>query len=184
MKIVVTPMCEKIVLWAGICDYTVNKFPDTEKNMDIAIVLAERETNMDSINISLNTFKQIKESINKISQIFKTDIDEETIEKIFKNNRDAYNIINNLDNIRYENKDINVKVYSNFLKDIVCDLGFNIINDENTDYNIVIYPDYLSNQISMENKDCKLIKVASHSNVPNNPLERAVTRYNIILNNI
>lgn len=184
MKIVVTPMCEKIVLWAGICDYTVNKFPDTEKNMDIAIVLADRETNMDSINISLNTFKQIKESINKISQIFGTNIDGENIEKIFKNSSDAYNIIRNLNNIRHENKDINVKVYSNFLKDIVNDLGFNIINREDTDYNIVIYPDYLSNKISLKDKDCKLIKVPSHSNVSNNPLERAVIRYNIILNNI
>ena len=41
-------------------------------------------------------------------------------------------------------RDINVKVYSEFLKDIVRDVGFNIVC-ENFDY--VIYPDYLENKV-------------------------------------
>ena len=40
MEIVVTPMCEKILLWAGISDYVVNKHPDMEKNADMAVRLA------------------------------------------------------------------------------------------------------------------------------------------------
>ncbi|WP_225370489.1 hypothetical protein [Methanobrevibacter arboriphilus] len=61
-------MCEKILEFAEITDYKVNKNPDNEDG-DLAIILSESNTKMDSLKIKLNTFSQIKNSIIQVSKI-------------------------------------------------------------------------------------------------------------------
>ena len=71
-------------------------------------------------------------------------------------------------------RDINVKVYSEFLKDIVRDVGFNIVC-ENFDY--VVYPDYLENKVvEVDN----LVNIPSHNNISKNPFEKVEARYSIL----
>lgn len=177
MKIVTTPMCEEILKWNGIKKYTVNKFPDKEDNVNLAILLSESKTKHPALYLKLNTFQQIKNSILKTSQKLNTNITNTDIELIIKEYPQANNIIKKLEEYRKNNNKINVKVYSNFLKDIAKDLGFNLVED-NSDF--IIYPDY----IKTPEKDSKLIKIPTHNNVPNNPIERATLRYLTIINNI
>ena len=177
MKIVVTPMCEEILKWNNIHNYTVNKFPDKEENVKIAILLSESKTKHPKISLKLNTFQQIKESIIKVSEKLNTNITEQDIKQIFEKYESARKIIENLETYRKTHSKINIKVYSEFLKDIVSDLGFNIVENE---ADFIIYPDY----IKTPKEDSKLIKISSHSNVSNNPIERAINRYlTIIINN-
>lgn len=178
MIIVTTPMCEKILELAGINKYKVNKNPDEEKG-DLAILLSENKVNMNSLNIKLNTFSQIKDSIVEISKYSKNGkISEDKLESVFAD----YDIANdwlykNQDEIKNNNSKINVKVYSKFLKDIVEDLGFNIVESY---YDYVIYPDYLENKVKNEN--VKLVQIPTHNNVSKDPIERAQLRYFILLN--
>jgi hypothetical protein len=104
--------------------------------------------------------------------------------------------------LRENNRKIKVKVYSQFLKDIIEDMGFELV-DENP--NFVVFPDYLENQINNDEEishndaskglskneenftkndntlDCiNYLKVPSHGDVPINPLERAIMRYNLL----
>ena len=71
-------------------------------------------------------------------------------------------------------RDIDVKVYSEFLKDIVLDMGFNIV-ENNPQY--VIYPDYLKETVSEIDN---LVEIPSHSFVSLNPFERIEARYSIL----
>lgn len=175
MKIVVTPMCEEILKWNNIDNYIVNKFPDEEEDVDLAILLSESDTKHPKIKIKLNTFKQIKESTIKVSEkLNTTPVD---FESIIKQYPKVEKITNNLKNYRQKNKNIKIKVYSEFLKDIIEDLGFNISNDN---FEYIVYPDYLN----IEEEGSNFIKISSHGNISNNPLERAVTRYSTILNKI
>ena len=176
MKIVVTPMCEEVLRWNNIKNYTVNKFPDEEENVEVAILLSESKTKHPSIRLKLNTFQQIKESILKVHENLNTKITEEDVDLIFKKYESASKIIKDLENYRKKHSKINIKVYSEFLKDIVYDLGFNIVDSE---ADFVIYPDYMN----IPKEDTELIKISSHSNVSNNPIERATIRYLTIINN-
>ena len=134
MKIITTPMCEEIVKLAGVSDYIVNKFPD-EEDGDLAILLSESKVEMDSLPIKLNTPSQIFESIKKVSQITSNELSDVDVLAFFED----YELCKKYLNSDFE-YDVDVKVYSEFLKDIVNDFGFNIV-DEDFDY--VIYPDYL-----------------------------------------
>ena len=71
-------------------------------------------------------------------------------------------------------RDINVKVYSNFLKDIVLDMGFNIVS-QNFDH--VIYPDYLKDQVSETEN---LVEIPSHNSISKNPFEKIEMRYSLL----
>ena len=73
-------------------------------------------------------------------------------------------------------KDVNVKVYSEFLKDIALDVGFNI-DSESFDY--VIYPDYLKDNV-METEN--LVEIPSHNSISKNPFEKIEVRYAILEN--
>ena len=202
MKIVTTPMCEKILEFAGIINYKVNKNPDNEEG-DIAIILSESDTKMDSLKIKLNTFTQIKNSIVQVSKLkkipnnklninysipddnFNSDIEELSLKNndLFLNESDLSSklisdIFSNyslaldwLDNdkkrdFRKKNLNIRVKVYSLFLRDIVEDMGFTIVeledNDSKSDY--TIFPDYMN----FNNKDGSniLISITTHNNAP------------------
>lgn len=80
---------------------------------------------------------------------------------------------------RNNNRKIKVKVYSNFLKDIVEDMGFTVVS-QNGDF--LVYPDYLKTEIMDEITLMKnrAFEIPSHKNAPKNPLKRADMRYKIL----
>ena len=168
MKIITTPMCEEIVRLAGISDYTVNKFPDDEEG-DLAILLSESKTKMNSLAIKINTSSQIFESIKEVSKISGNELSDEEVLTFFNDYELSKKYL-----VSDFKRDISVKVYSEFLKDIVRDVGFNIVC-ENFDY--VIYPDYLENKVvEVDN----LVKIPSQNNISKNPFEKVEARYSIL----
>ena len=207
MKIVTTPMCEKILEFAGITDYKVNKNPDNEDG-DLAIILSESNTKMDSLKIKLNTFFQIKNSIIQVSKIknilnkhynsnssnfnwneidfslYEPALDSQKINDIFLKYPLASDWLdmNKKDVFQEKNSKINVKVYSSFLRDIIIDMGFNILDLESDSSNIdyIIFPDYMN--IDKENSKYGLISILTHKNVSKNPIKRAELRYSILNN--
>lgn len=168
MRIVTTPMCEEVVRLAGINDYKVNKNPDLEDG-DLAILLSESKVEMNSLAIKLNTPSQLFESIKEVSKL-KNELSDAEILEFFKN----YNLcVKYLEN--HENSHVKVKVYSNFLKDMVLNIGFEITS-KNYDY--VIYPDYLADKVKDETS--QLVEIPSHTVVSKNPFERIEARYAIL----
>jgi segregation and condensation protein B len=164
LKIVTTPMCEKILMMAGISDFVVSKDPDSV-NADIAIVLSETKTDVKSIKLRLNTFKQIKNSTIMLSEVFGT----KPLDLKIKEINDLV--------ILKGNRNLKVKVYSDFLKDIVEDLGFRVVEK---DPDFLVFPDYMKNDISAEIKGKKVIEIPSHKNVSEDPLKRAELRYKLL----
>lgn len=163
LKVVTTPMCEEILKIAGVSGYVVNRDPDS-LNADMAVVLSETELRTPSIKIKLNTFKQIKESIEKVSRTFGT--------------IPAHYKIKDSKDYSKRNGKIKVRVYSNFLKEIVQDMGFKIVVD---DYDFIVYPDYMRDKIINEMEDnITAVMIPSHKNVPLDPIKRAEIRYNIL----
>lgn len=168
MKIVTTPMCEEIVRLAGINNYIVNKHPDEEEG-DLAILLSESKVKMNSLPIKLNTPSQIFESIKKVSQIAENELSDEDIWAFF----DDYELSKKYLNSNFK-RDISVKVYSEFLKDIVVDAGFNI-DSENFEYSV--FPDYLKGSVEETEN---LVEIPSHGDISKNPFERIEVRYAIL----
>jgi len=193
MIIITTPMCEKILDLAGISQYKVNKNPDNEAG-DLAILLSENKTEMNSLNIKLNTFSQIKDSIIEVSKIgdngniSKSPISEGKIKDIFAQYSIAIDwIFDERKDLREKNSKIKVKVYSKFLKDIVEDMGFSIIdfNDEVSDFDYIVLPDYMNIKDLANNcnyNDYNIISIPTHKNVPKDPIKRAELRYSILNN--
>lgn len=202
MKIVTTPMCEKILEFAGITEYKVNKDPDKEDG-DLAILLSEGKTKMNSLNIKLNTFLQIKDSIIEVSKLRDNNNElfskENQIELVSKENQISKNIkeifskyplatewlkIDKKKKFQEKNSKIRVKVYSKFIHEIVEDMGFDILdsNYDGCDFDYIIYPDYMN----INHNNCtniEIIPIPTHENVPKDPIKRAELRYSI-LNNI
>lgn len=170
MKIVTTPMCEEIVKLAGIQNYTVNKFPNKEDG-DFAILLSESKVGMDCLRIKINTPRQIFESIKEVSKLEENLLSDDEILEFF----DDYEILKKYLNSNFKH-DVNVKVYSEFIKDIVSDVGFNIVS-KNFDY--VIYPDYLKDEVTETDN---LVELPSHNEISKNPFKKAELRYNILEN--
>lgn len=170
MKIVTTPMCEEIVKLAGITDYEVNRFP-TKKDGDFAILLSESKVEMDALPIKINTPKQVFESIRMVSKIAGSELADCDIEEFFED----YELARKYLNSSFE-RDINVRVYSEFLKDIVLDVGFNIVSD---DFDYVIYPDYLKDKVTESEN---LVEIPSHNSISKNPFEKIELRYGILEN--
>ena len=170
MKIVTTPMCEEIVKLAVITDYAVNKFPD-KSDGDLAILLSESKVEMDALPIKINTPRQVFESIKKVSKLTDNELSDNEIRGFFE----GYELAEKYLDCNYK-RDVNVKVYSEFLKDIVLDVGFDINDD---DYEYVIYPDYLKDEvIEKEN----LVEIPSHNSISKNPFEKIELRYSILEN--
>ena len=167
-KIITTPMCEEIVRLAGIEEYVVDKNPDNHLG-DLAIVLSESKVNMDSIAVKINTSSQIFESIKKISELCENELKDGEILDFFKD----YPLCLKYLNFNSKNN-VKVKVYSNFLKDIVLDMGFDITSDK---FDYVIYPDYLKNNI---NESENLLEIPSHNDISKNPFKKAELRYSIL----
>ena len=170
MKIVTTPMCEEIVRLAGIRDYTVNRFP-TKDDGDFAILLSESKVDIDSLPIKINTSKQIFESIRSVSKLTGNELSDGEILEFFTD----YRLCTKYLNSDYK-LDVNVKVYSEFLKDIVSDVGFNIVSE---DFEYVIYPDYLKDNV-FESEN--LVEIPSHNSISKNPFDKAELRYSILEN--
>ena len=91
------------------------------------------------------------------------------LDDIFRDYDVAMKYLNNSNDL-----DIKVKVYSNFLKDIIEDMGF-IVDDLDFDY--VVFPDYLKNEVVEKDN---LVEIPSHSSVSKNPIERTELRYSIL----
>ena len=203
MIVVTTPMCRQIVEWAGLKEFKVNKFPDEEEG-DFAILLSESKVEMDSLAIKINTFGQIKESIKTVSKVLfernliEKAIGDEGIESIFNDYKDdvEYALLdeNEFNGIRKSNKDKKVKVYSEFLKDIVLDIGADVIdftydkngnddkaNDLGMDFDYLVYPDYLEEEVlkreNLKSNEFKVIKILSHNNISKDPILKAESRY-------
>ncbi|MBQ2665658.1 hypothetical protein [Methanobrevibacter sp.] len=170
MKIVTTPMCEEIVKLAGIKDYAVNRFPDEEEG-DLAILLSESKVKMNSLPIKINTATQIFESIKKVCEIAGNDLTDDEILSFFED----YELCRKYLNSDFK-RSVNVKVYSEFLKDIVSDVGFNIVSDN---FNHVIYPDYLKDKVIETDN---LVEIPSHNDISKNPFKKAELRYSILEN--
>ncbi len=209
MIVVTTPMCKKIVEWAGLDEFKVNKHPSQEDG-DFAILLSESKVEMDSLAIKLNTFAQIKESIKIVSDclfeknLIEKAIDSESIQAIFNDYKDNdsglnYALLdeNGFNEIREVNADKKVKVYSEFLKDIVSDIGASVIdfkynkngNDESDlelDYDYLVYPDYLEEEVlkreNLDKDNVKSIKIFSHNNISKDPILKAESRYDTLIN--
>ncbi len=181
MKIFTTPMCKEVVRLAGVPEYTVvtdNKFTGA----DLAIVLSETDTNVPSIKIKLNTFKQIYMSIDQISSTLSTKkLDIDPIKKDYS----VY--ANPIRKVLDERKKIKVKVYSNFIRDIIEDMGFTLV-DENPDF--LVFPDYYRDDLNhnfikeINFMGSRALELPSHKNTPLNPLERAKMRYHILENKL
>ena len=165
LKIVTTPMCGKILELAGISDYIVSKNP-SKIDADIVVTLSETKISNKSIKIKLNTFSQIDKSVKLLSEVFETS----PLDYKIKYRKDS--------KINEKNRKIKIKVYSNFLNDIVEDMGFTIVDKS---YDFVVYPDYMGDEIAGKiNKNVKAIEIPSHKNVPLNAIKRAEMRYNIL----
>ena len=207
MIVVTTPMCKQIVEWAGLKEFKVNKFPD-EEDGDFAILLSESKVKMDSMAIKINTFAQIKESIKTVSNalfeknLIEKAIGDEEIEAIFNDYKGdvEYALLDEdeFNKIRKSNNDKRVKVYSEFLKDIVSDIGAVVIdfsydkngNDEynedlGLDFDHLVYPDYLEEEVlkreNLESNEFKAIKILSHNNTSKDPILKAESRYSVLI---
>ena len=207
MIVVTTPMCRQIVEWAGLKEFKVNKFPDEEEG-DFAILLSESKVKMDSMAIKINTFGQIKESIKSVSNalceknLIEKAIGDEEIEAIFNDYKGdvEYALLDEdeFNKIRKSNNDKRVKVYSEFLKDIVSDIGAVVIdfsydkngNDEynedlGLDFDHLVYPDYLEEEVlkreNLESNEFKAIKILSHNNTSKDPILKAESRYSVLI---
>ena len=203
MIVVTTPMCRQIVEWAGLKEFKVNKFPD-EEDGDFAILLSESKVKMDSMAIKINTFAQIKESIKTVSNalfeknLIEKAISDEEIGATFNDYKGdvEYALLDEdeFNKIRKSSNDKRVKVYSEFLKDIVSDIGAVVIdfsydkngNDEynedlGLDFDHLVYPDYLEEEVlkreNLESNEFKAIKILSHNNISKDPILKAESRY-------
>ena len=203
MIVVTTPMCRQIVEWAGLKEFKVNKFPD-EEDGDFAILLSESKVKMDSLAIKINTFSQIKESIKIVSNalfeknLIEKAIGDEEIEAIFNDYKGdvEYALLDEdeFNKIRKSCNDKRVKVYSEFLKDIVSDIGLDVIDfkydkngkdgdneDLGMDFDYLVYPDYLEEEVlkreNLESNEFKAIKILSNNNISKDPILKAESRY-------
>ena len=167
MKIVSTPMCEDVLRLAGVNEFDVNSDPDSTDS-DIAIVLSETHTNMKSVKVKLNTFSQIKDSVGMLREMFDTyNVEYDHQDYVFR----EFN--------RSVNRKVKVKVYSNFLKEIVNDLGYTLVSE---DQHYLVYPDYIKNELSDEiiTMGDRAVEVPSHKNAPKDPIKRAEIRYELL----
>lgn len=165
MRIVTTPMCEDILRIAGLKDYDVVEVSQLV-DADIAIVLSETKTQLDTIRIKLNTYEQIIEAVYKVSDEFNTIADEDEITRIQV-------LIDDNNNKKDKRKDTKIKVYSNFLYETVNDMGYTICDD---DYDYLVIPDFMKEDIDDEN----IIIIPSHANVTKNIIERLKERYELL----
>lgn len=170
MKVITTPMCEDILKIAGLTDYEVVK-PDSIKDADVAVLLSETKSDIPEISVKLNTYRQIYDSIFLLQKKFSTRPDEKRIEILEA-------LIEENNKKRDNRKNIKVKVYSNFLKDTVSDMGYTVTD---SDYDFTVIPDYMDTKL----KDTEnVIIIPSHKNVSKNIIGRIMKRYELLENKL
>lgn len=173
MKIATTPMCQEILRLAGVQEFQI-MMDNVYDEADMVVVLSETEIDeklpIKFIKLKINTFPQIQHSIGLISDIMGTEP--------LKKELNQYEIAYKKNKIIY--KKVKVKVYSNFLKEIAEDMGFQVITEE--EYDFIIYPDYLKDRLKKEIDKAgeRAIELPSHTNAPLNPIKRAQIRYQIL----
>ncbi|OPY26689.1 MAG: hypothetical protein A4E27_00692 [Methanobacterium sp. PtaU1.Bin242] len=182
MKIVTTPMCQEILHLAGVSKFQLSN-SGFYGNADIVILLSETKTHNNSgikfIKLKLNTFSQINKSINMVSDLLGTEP---------LNEPEDRQVIASLEEFYHgrgpENRKIKVKVYSNFLEEIVKDMGFTVVAGNN--YDFMVYPDYMKEKLKEEIAFAgeRAIELPSHKNTPLNPIKRAKMRYQILENSL
>ena len=163
MKIITTPMCEDVLRLAGVKEYSVVK-PDRIEDADVAVLLSETQSDIPKVSVKLNTYTQLYDSILNVSKEFNGNVDEEKLSEIRK-------YISSNDRKKDYRQSTKVKVYSNFLKDTILDMGFSVVEE---DYDFIVVPDYMRVDFDM---DEKVVVVASHKNVKKAILERINERY-------
>ncbi|MDR3223908.1 MAG: hypothetical protein LBT66_09300 [Methanobrevibacter sp.] len=208
MRVITTPMCERVVEIAGITNFKVNKNLNEEEG-DLAISISQKKAKIRSLVIKLNTFNQVKNSILEVYKYNesenKPNLDDE-INKIFMDiNMYKWIDKNQKEKLREFNSNIEVMVYTNFLKDIVKDMGFKIINlnifdldvkkhkeliledlvkieENNLDVDYLIFPDYfkINRSYLTPKTQNKIIIMPTHNNISKDPIERAIIRYSIL----
>jgi hypothetical protein len=183
MRIVTTPMCKKILEFAEVTNFKVNKFPDNEEG-DLAILMSENKIKMNSLILKLNTFSQIRDSIIKVSKFSNKQVDINLkIDNIFSNYKIAKKWTDNEKKLMLKeiNSKIKLKIYSKFLKDIAEDMGFQIISNNESYYDFIVFPDYFDRKYlnMIDNNENKIIKIPSHGNVSLDPIKRTELRYSI-----
>lgn len=174
MKIAATPMSKHILILAGVPEFQIIK-EGKDVKADIVFTLSETKVSSDSsteyVKLKLNTYKQIEESVKLVSEI----LDTRTLE-------DNLNL-SSTHHLKEEYKNLRLKVYTNFIREIVEDMGFQLIED---DFDYLVYPDYLKTELRDEIKEAgeRAIELPSHKNAPKNPIERAELRYKILRDRI
>jgi segregation and condensation protein B len=170
MKIAATPMCEEILKLAGVSDYKIINNLKAEE-ADIIFTLSETKMPENStskqVTLKLNTFTQIGESVKLISSILGTRPLNENLNQILSGyNKEKY-------------KSLRLKVHAKFLKEIVEDMGFQVVDEK---YDYLVYPDYLKKELAEEiiEAGSKAVELPSHRNVPKDPIKRAEIRYSIL----
>lgn len=139
---------------------------------------------MNSLNIKLNTFSQIKDSITEASKL-NNPLSLEEIENIFAKYPLAKNWIQKDEKKEFKrkNSNIKIKVYSKFLKDIVEDMGFFTIESEDTtsNFDYIVFLDYMDVNDLRNNVDkSTFVSIPTHSNVSKDPIKRAEMRYSFL----
>ena len=120
-------------------------------------------------------------AFNGMKKFFGAESSNDDIEEVVTeaNDEDAF------ENLRKENSNKVVKVYSEFLKDIVLDIGAKIDEDN---YSFVVYPDYLKEKVyeneCVEDSSISFIEIPSHTKVSKDPIERTEERYSILVNGL
>ncbi|WP_455645330.1 hypothetical protein [Methanosphaera sp.] len=170
MKIITTPMCEDALKIAGIQEYSVVK-PNEIKDADIAVLLSETKSDIPTIAIKLNTYTQLYESIHILENKFDTSANVDEMEKITE-------LINTNKNKQSSRKNTKVKVYSNFLRDTVSDMGYTI---SDIDYDFIVLPDFMNKKLDDNDK---VIIIPSHKNVSKNIIQRIKERYELLENKL
>lgn len=123
-------MCEKILEISGITNYIVNKNPE-EEDADLAIILSETNSKTPCINLKLNTFFQIRNSIIEVSKY--SDINDNNSNTISNNAHTTTTTTTTNDNVNntISNSDID-KIFSNYP---IANNFINKISDTNTQSN-------------------------------------------------
>jgi hypothetical protein len=177
MKIATTPMCQEILRLAGVQEYQVIK-DNIYDEADLLVVLSETEIDeklpIKFIKLKINTFPQIQRSIELISDIIGTEPLKNEVNLDINSYKKNYAI----------KKKVKIKVYSNFLKEIAEDMGFQVTTEE--EYDFLIYPDYLKDELKKEIDYAaeRAVELPSHGKAPLNPIKRAQIRYQILENSI
>ncbi|WP_304125391.1 hypothetical protein [Methanosphaera cuniculi] len=169
MRIITTPMCKDLLDIAGIDNYNV-VMPNEIKDADVVITLSETKCDIDKIPVKLNSFTQLYDSIMTLKNEFNTQVDLKRVNEI-------YDLIQLNDQNKAKRCNIKVKVYSNFLKDTITDMGYQITDE---DYDYIVVPDYM-NDIKLTDNT---IVVSSHKNVSRNIIKRLKSRYELLENKL